>query len=135
MAIGKANNTYQFNDYLLNQEEQLRPCLNQLHALIKSIVPQAEETFSYKVHCFKYIYMLVGIGTTKQYCSLYTMSSKLIKQVKNELEGCNISGTTLHFNPDDPLPVDIITRIVLGRVQENEAIALNRRKNNSSYPQ
>jgi uncharacterized protein YdhG (YjbR/CyaY superfamily) len=91
-------------------------------------VPDAEETFSYQVHCFKHTYMLVGIGTTKQYCSLYTMSSKLVKQIKNELAGCKISGMTLHFSPDEPLPVEIITRIVLARVQENEMLAMMRKK-------
>lgn len=91
-------------------------------------MPDAEEMFSYQVHCFKHIYMLVGIGTTKEYCSLYTMSSKLVKQIKNELIGCKISGMTLHFAPNEPLPVEIITRIVLARVQENEARAMMKKK-------
>ena len=117
-----------FNDYLLTAEPKFRRCLVELHALIKSIVPYAEETFSYQTHCFKYIYMLVGIGANKEHCSLYTMSSRLVKQIKNELKGCKISGMTLHFKPNEPLPVDIITRIVLARVQENEAIALSRKK-------
>ena len=126
--MDKAENTYQFSDFLLRQEAQFKACLTQLHTLIKTIVPHSEETLSYKIHCFKYIYMLVGIGATRQYCSLYTMSSKLVKQIKDELNGCKISGTTLHFSPNEPLPVDIITRIVLARVQENEAIAQIRKK-------
>lgn len=117
-----------FNDYLLTQEPQFRPCLIDLRNLIKSIVPDAEETLSYQVHCFKHIYMLVGIGANKQYCSLYTMSSKLVKQIKNELTGCKISGMTLHFKPNEPLPTDIITRIVLARIQENEVLAMSRKK-------
>lgn len=119
---------YHFNDYLLTQPAEFRPCLTELRGLIKSITPDAEEVFSYQVHCFKQKYMLVGIGTTKEYCSLYTMSSKLVKQIKDELKGYKISGMTLHFKPDEPLPVDIITRIVLLRLQENEMIAL-RKKN------
>jgi uncharacterized protein YdhG (YjbR/CyaY superfamily) len=116
-----------FSNFLTTQEPQFRPCLTVLHSLIRSIVPGAEETFSYQVHCFKYIYMLVGIGSNKKYCSLYTMSSKLVKQIKDELSGCKISGMTLHFNPDEPLPVEIITRIVLARVQENELLAMKRK--------
>jgi uncharacterized protein YdhG (YjbR/CyaY superfamily) len=124
----KKEKPYHFSDFLSLQEPQFKPCLTQLRELIRSIMPNAEETFSYQVHCFKYIYMLVGIGATKQYCSLYTMSSKLVKQIKNELKDCKISGTTLHFNPAEPLPVDTITRIVLARIQENEAIAMSRKK-------
>ncbi|HEY4196839.1 MAG TPA: DUF1801 domain-containing protein [Mucilaginibacter sp.] len=117
-----------FSNFLTTQEPQFRACLTALHRLIKSIVPEAEETLSYQVHCFKYIYMLVGIGANKKYCSLYTMSSKLVPQIKNELTGCKISGTTLHFKPDEPLPAEIITRIVLARMQENELLAANRKK-------
>ena len=128
MKTGTDTTEYSFSSFLLTQEPQFRNCLTALHQLIKSIVPDAEEMFSYQVHCFKHIYMLVGIGTTKEYCSLYTMSSKLVKQIKNELTGCKISGTTLHFEPDEPLPVEIITRIVLACVQENEARAMMKKK-------
>jgi len=124
----KGTKPYEFNDYLLTQPAEFRLCLTEMRNLVKSIVPNAEEVFSYQVHCFKQIYMLVGIGTTREYCSLYTMSSKLIKQIKAELKGHKISGMTLHFEPDKPLPVDIITRIVLLRLQENEAIAMGRKK-------
>jgi uncharacterized protein YdhG (YjbR/CyaY superfamily) len=117
-----------FNNYLAQQEPQFKQCLIDLRALIKSIVPEAEETFSYQVHCFKNIYMLVGIGTNKKFCSLYTMSTHLVKKMKNELAGCKISGTTLHFKPDEPLPADIITKIVLARMQENEIMELARKK-------
>lgn len=72
--------------------------------------------------------MLVGIGTTKEYCSFYTMSSKLTKQIKHELKGYKLSGTTLHFKPDEALPVNLITRIVLLRLQENETIAISKKK-------
>ena len=126
--MSKGTKQYQFDDYLSTQSEEFRPCLTELRNLIKSIAPDAEEVFSYQVHCFKQIYMLVGIGATKEYCSLYTMSSKLVKQIKNELKGYKISGMTLHFKPDEPLPVDMIARIVLLRLQENEAIAMGRKK-------
>src|ERR1700761_1189817 len=117
-----------FNNFLTTQAPQFRPCLIALHKLIKSIVPGAEETLSYQVHCFKHIYMLVGIGANKKYCSLYTMSSKLVKQIKDELTNCKISGTTLHFSPDEPLPTEINTRIVLARMKENELLAIKRKK-------
>ena len=123
-----AKEPYHFSDFLLTQEPRFRKCLTELRDLIRSIVPNSQETFSYQVHCFKHVYMLVGIGTTKDYCSLYTMSSNLVKQMKEELKGYKISGMTLHFSPDEPLPVDIITRIVLARLQENEMIAIRKKK-------
>lgn len=125
----KETKSYEFNDYMSTRPAEFRPCLTQLRNLIKAITPNAEEVFSYQVHCFKQARMLVGIGTTREYCSLYTMSSRLVKQLKDELKGYKISGMTLHFKSDEPLPADIITRIVLLRLQENEAIAMGKKKN------
>jgi uncharacterized protein YdhG (YjbR/CyaY superfamily) len=117
-----------FNNYLEQQEDQFKAALTELRLLIRSIVPDLGETFSYQVHCFKTNYMLVGIGANKKYVSLYTMSPRLIKQMKTELGGCKVSGATLHFKPDESLPVEIITKIVQARKRENEALALTKKK-------
>jgi uncharacterized protein YdhG (YjbR/CyaY superfamily) len=117
-----------FNNFLAKQAPEFQPCLTELYLLIKAIVPNAEESLSYQVHCFKHIYMLVGIGVNKKFCSLYSMSSKLLKQMKDDLAGCKVSGLTLHFKPGEPLPAAIITKIVIARIAENEAMALARGK-------
>jgi uncharacterized protein YdhG (YjbR/CyaY superfamily) len=70
-------------EYIAMQTGQFQPTLNELRAIIKSIVPQATESISYQVPCFKYHYMLVGIGVNKNFCSLYTMSPPLVKKMKN----------------------------------------------------
>jgi uncharacterized protein YdhG (YjbR/CyaY superfamily) len=117
-----------FNTYLNRQDDLLKPGLIELRRLILSIIPGVEETFSYQVHCFKHVYMLVGIGVTKDSCSLYTMSPPLVKSMKDELKGYKTPGATIHFKPGEPLPVTLITKIVLARIRENELLALTRRK-------
>jgi len=42
-----------------------------------------------------------------------------------ELEDFDISGTTIHFTPDKPLPTTFIQKIVKARIKENE---LNKQK-------
>lgn len=117
-----------FNDYLIKHEEEFKPCLVKLREIILSVVPNAEESFSYQAHCFKYVYMLCGIGVTKELCSLYTMSPPLMKKMKGELKGYKVSGATIHFKPGEPLPEDIIRKIVLTRASDNEALAISRGK-------
>ncbi|ASU35854.1 iron chaperone [Mucilaginibacter xinganensis] len=117
-----------FNSYLNKQQDSFKPCLIALRNLVLSIAPYAEETFSYQVHCFKHHYMLVGIGVTKDFCSLYTMSPKLVKSMKDELKGCKVSGTTIHFSPADALPEPLITKIILERIRQNELLAATRKK-------
>ena len=107
-----------FDDYLAKHEEKFEPCLTELRRIILDIMPGAEESFSYQAHCFKHIYMLVGIGVTKELCSLYTMSPALVKTMKDELKPYKPSGATVHFKPGDILPAAIITKIVLARIKE-----------------
>ncbi|HVV55924.1 MAG TPA: DUF1801 domain-containing protein [Mucilaginibacter sp.] len=116
------------DDYIAMQSEPFRATLNELRGIIRSLAPQAEEMISYQVPSFKHHYMLVGFGVNKKYCSLYPMSSKLTKEMEDDLKGIKISGTTLHFNPGEPLPVAVIKKIVLKRVMENEARATLKQK-------
>jgi uncharacterized protein YdhG (YjbR/CyaY superfamily) len=105
-------------EYIKEQAAPFRPKLKELREIIFSVAPDATESVSYKVPCFKYIYWLVGIGVTKKDCSMYLMSHAIADQLK--VEGFNVKGVTLHFPLDEPLPVDLIRRIVRERMKENE---------------
>ena len=117
-----------FEDYLAKHDEKFKTGLVELRRIILDILPSAEESFSYQAHCFKHVYMLVGIGVTKDFCSLYTMSPPLVKNMKDELKGYKTSGATIHFKPGEPLPEALVTKIVLARIKENELLALSRGK-------
>ncbi|MBI5915622.1 MAG: DUF1801 domain-containing protein [Bacteroidetes bacterium] len=116
------------DEFIAGQPENYRDTLGEMRTIIKSIVPNATESISYMVPCFKHIYMLVGIGATKDFCSLYTMSPPLMKAMKEELKGQKVAGATIHFTPGRPLPVDLIRRIVEARARENEEKAIARKK-------
>lgn len=107
-------------DYIARQPQPFRDMLKELRNLIKSVVPEAEESLSYQVLCFKYLYMLVGIGMNKNFCSFYVMSPALVKKIKNDLRDQKVSGSTLHFYPGEPLPKNLIKKIIKARVKENE---------------
>jgi len=38
----------------------------------------------------------------------------------DELRGVEVSGSTIHFTPDRPLPEELIVRILQARIRENE---------------
>ena len=116
-----------FDHYVFLQPEQFRPSLVRLREIILSVVPQAEETISYQIPCFKYLYMLVGVGTNKKFCSFYTMSPALVKEMANELKGIKVSGATIHFKPGEHLPVELIIKIVKARMIQNEQLSQSRR--------
>ena len=115
------------DEYIAMQPEAFQPTLHELRSLVKSLVPQAVESISYQVPCFKHHYMLVGIGVNKSFSSLYTMSPPLVKKMKDELKGIKLSGATIHFPPGQPLPVGLIEKIVRARMQENEIKAMSKK--------
>ena len=46
------------------------------------------------------------------------MSPPLMEAMAQELKGVKVSGATIHFTPEKPLPKDLIQRIVRERVKE-----------------
>jgi uncharacterized protein YdhG (YjbR/CyaY superfamily) len=116
------------DEYIALQPEEFRAGLNELRSVILSVVPQAMESISYQVPCFKYHYMLVGIGVNKNSVSFYTMSPPLVKELKEDLKGIKTSGATLHFTPSEPLPMELIKKIVQIRAQQNELMALSKKQ-------
>ena len=116
------------DEYIAQQPEKFRATLENLRLIIKTMVPDAIEMISYQLPCYKYHYMLVGIGVNKRYCSFYVMNPGLVKTMQEELKGVKVSGSTLHFAPNEPLPTDLIRKIILARVTQNELLALSRKK-------
>ncbi|HEX5168398.1 MAG TPA: DUF1801 domain-containing protein [Cyclobacteriaceae bacterium] len=108
------------DEYIAMQDDGYRAMLKKMRSTIMAVVPKAEESISYMIPAFKYIYMLVGIGVNKKYCSFYTMSPSLVKAMKDDLKDVKVSGATLHFDPGEKLPVTLIKKIVKARVIENQ---------------
>ncbi|WPU91206.1 DUF1801 domain-containing protein [Mucilaginibacter sabulilitoris] len=115
-------------EYIAQQPPEFRATLEQLRSIILATAPRATESISYQLPCYKYLYMLVGIGTNKKYCSFYTMNPGLVKSLKEELKDIKVSGSTLHFTPDELLPVELIKKIILTRIAQNELLAQSRKK-------
>jgi uncharacterized protein YdhG (YjbR/CyaY superfamily) len=117
-------------EYIALQPAEFRATLEKLRSIILTTVPQAVESISYQIPCYKYLYMLVGIGVNKKYCSFYVMNPSLVKTLKEELWDLKVSGSTLHFIPDESLPVDLLRKIILTRVTQNEVLAQSKRNKN-----
>jgi len=48
------------------------------------------------------------------------MIPKLARMRAGELKGYDISGATIRFTPDKPLPATLVTKLVKERIAENE---------------
>jgi uncharacterized protein YdhG (YjbR/CyaY superfamily) len=54
------------------------------------------------------------------------MILKLARMRARELRGYDVSGATIHFTPNKPLPVALVTKLVRERIAENEKRAKKR---------
>ena len=119
------------DEYLAVVPEDARVALKRLRKIIKAAAPGTSEVISYRIPVFKYQgYPLVGFGAAKNHCSFFTMSSrmipKLVRMLAAELRGYEVSGATIHFTPDKPLPAALVTKLVKERIAENEKRAKRR---------
>jgi len=117
--------------YLATLPEEVRVALERFRKITRAAAPDTTETISYRVPVFKlHGRPLVGFGAAKNHCSFFTMSSSMIPKLAQmrarELKGYEVSGATIHFTPDRPLPAALVTRLVKERIAENEKLAKRR---------
>jgi uncharacterized protein YdhG (YjbR/CyaY superfamily) len=114
--------------YLAVLPDDTRIVLEKLRQTIKSAAPKAEETISYRIPAYKFHGPLVFFAAFKGHCSLFVTNSSVLETFKKELEPFQITGTTIHFSPENPLPASLVKKIVRVRMKENEAVKTKREK-------
>jgi uncharacterized protein YdhG (YjbR/CyaY superfamily) len=101
-----------------------RAALEKLRKAIKAAAPKAEECISYGLAAFRLNGRpLVAFGATASQCSFYPMSSSTVEAHKDELKDYDTSKGTIRFEPDKPLPVALVRKLVKARIAENESQA------------
>lgn len=107
------------DEYIADFPEETRALLEEMRATIAEAAPLAEETISYQMPAFKYNGILVYFAGYKKHIGLYPAGAVLV-DLEEELKPYRTSKGTLQFPLNKPLPTDLITRIVLHRVAENQ---------------
>ncbi len=110
--------------YLAGLPEAEREALQNLRRLIKDTVPNVEERISYGATVMLSVGRdLVGFNAQQKHLSFFTASRKLAAELKDEITQTHkVSGATIHFSPENPLPEELVKKILRARVEENEAL-------------
>lgn len=69
---------------------------------------------------YKYQGLLVGFAAFDDHLSLFLMSPKLMRTLAPELAGYEVSGATIRFRAEKPLPAALVKSLVKARIAENE---------------
>lgn len=92
--------------------------LLEMQSIIKSVVPEAEEIISYAMPAYKINGVLVYFAGNKNHIGFYPTGSG-IKAFEKELGDYTWSKGALQFPLNEPLPVDLIKRMVNFRKEED----------------
>jgi len=116
------------DQYISTFPASTKKLLKTMRKTIRDAAPDAEEVISYNMPAFRQNGMLVFYAGYKGHIGFYPVSSA-IRQFKKELEPYEQSKGTIRFPLDQPVPVNLVTKIVKFRLQENaEKTALKAKK-------
>jgi uncharacterized protein YdhG (YjbR/CyaY superfamily) len=122
--MGKINS---INDYIQSFPIEIQKNLLKLRALIQKAAPEAIEKISYEMPTFYLSGNLVHFAAYKNHIGFYPTSSG-IAEFTEELKDYKTSKGTVQFPINQPLPTELIQKIVKFRVNENTQRA-NKAKN------
>ena len=115
--------------YLEPLPDDQRATLQHLRQTIAAAAPpEAEEGITYAMPGFFYRgRALVSFLAAKKHLSLFALGYHS-RAMDAELAPFRALKGTLHFTPDHPIPDDVVTRLVHGRVAEVEQKPILRRR-------
>ncbi|MBL7817872.1 MAG: DUF1801 domain-containing protein [Saprospiraceae bacterium] len=116
------------DEYLTTLPDDKRALLSSVRAAIREAAPDAEEYIGYMMPAYKYHGPLVYFSAFAKHCSFFPGNSSLIARLSDELKPFKTAKGTISFTVDNPMPLELIKKIVRLRVAENEANALAKKE-------
>jgi uncharacterized protein YdhG (YjbR/CyaY superfamily) len=109
----------EIDEYLATLDAPTRDTLQRLRETILSIVPDAEQCISYGVPAFRIDGKVVaGFAAFRNHLSYYPFSGSVLGRLGDDLAGYGGTKSALHFDAGEPLPPDLVRRLVEVRLQE-----------------
>ena len=98
------------DEYIQQQEERARPRLNEIRAIIRAAIPDAEECISWSMPTYRKGRNLIHFAASKKHIGLYP-GGEATEVFAQELAGYDVSKGTIRLPYDGELPKDLIARI------------------------
>ncbi len=121
MAISLENNKLEYHnidEYIGQFPSEIQDILQKIRALIHETAPEASEKISYQMPTFYMNGNLVHFAAFKKHIGFYPTPSGT-EQFRNELSAYKGAKGSVQFPLNQPIPYDLIRRIVEFRVAEN----------------
>ena len=125
--MAKTQKPTDIDGYFSKFPADVQAILEQVRATIRRAAPDAKEIISYQMPAFKQYGILVYFAAWKQHVGMYPPISgdKALEKAVARYAGPK---GNLQFPLDEPMPIDVIERIVRLRVKQDLAKAAAKRK-------
>lgn len=111
-------NVKTIDEYIQQFPKDVQEILQEFRKIIQEEAPDAKETISYGLATFKLNGNLVHFGAFKEHIGFYPVPSG-IEAFRKELAPYIKGKGTIQFQLNEPIPYDLVRKIVKYRVIEN----------------
>lgn len=127
----KKTNYQSIDEYIGTFPDDIQSRLESMRQIIKSVIPGAIETISYQIPTFKINNKnIVHFSAYKKHIGLYPGPSA-IEHFKEELSQYKWSKGAVQFPLDNPIPSELVKKIIIFRARENQSQIKNTRSTRS----
>lgn len=113
--------------YIRQFPADVQVILQEIRQVIREVAPEADEKISYQMPTFFLDGNLVHFAAHKNHIGFYPAPSG-IEKFKKELSIYKGAKGSVQFPLNEPMPFDLIRKIVVFRVVENQMKAKNKQK-------
>ncbi len=109
----------EIDSYLAKLDEPARSTLGELRRTILEVVPDAEEGISYAMPAFRVRGQVVaGFAAFTHHLSYLPHSGSVIPELHDDVAGYASTKGSLHFPLDEPLPKELVEKLVAVRLSQ-----------------
>jgi uncharacterized protein YdhG (YjbR/CyaY superfamily) len=107
------------DEYMAQLPDDRRAVMEQLRSVIRFAAPDATEAISYNMPAFRLDgRFLVSYEAFKRHYSLFPWSDEMVEELGEEMKRYAVGKGTIRFPADEPIPLELVTRIVQIRNRE-----------------
>jgi uncharacterized protein YdhG (YjbR/CyaY superfamily) len=107
------------DDYVQGLPDDRRTAFEQVCAVVRQAVPDAEEGKSYGLPAFRWKGRpLLGFRAFKDHLSVMPFSAEVVAAVADRLEGFHLSKGSVRFSPDRSIPEEVLLEMIRLRQAE-----------------
>jgi uncharacterized protein YdhG (YjbR/CyaY superfamily) len=105
--------------YMAELPEDRRAAMEDLRRTIRATAPQATEAISYNMPAFRLDdHFFVSYESFARHYSLFPWTDEMVEELGDELKPYAVGKGTIRFPADEPIPLELVTRIIEIRLRE-----------------